>query len=699
VVDATCRELEAAIEHPPGDARRLLLVAGWPLTREGDRAEAFLSAFDQCGPAVPYGYRRGRGGMGLYGAESSLSYGTVLAVPEAIVDLLKTPHETRWSGRYLAGPRIRGAKPNEAQVHALLRRAFPFLPTDVSKDEAEPSEQIVQARRDAEAASTYQPTGQDSRYDRAYAFADGAHVWVPGDADSIEVVRGLIGYAGSGPLLRVDVECGRRTTGTFLARIYGGVLDVTADRIEFCAYGGHRAVAIPMHRIVSVSGAVISRRGQRRGREAQPIWDLLTDEADLAPVKVDAKTTRQQVSSLIAQALRAGTPARACRPQDMITIAGVAVDPRPGPSDTLTQWVDRIAADLKASRRQTMAHLGLAPGNAPARRLKELSAYLDEATLTAVQDATDVSSGLITAMAERSRPPADQMTDLIREVIASRGADGKTLGWSFTIPPALVARLGGADKARAAARTAAARLGWSVTTHNYGRWPGGQNGELVAVSSQRRIWRKRPAEPAPLPDRPSSPLEEPACQCGAGPCESGPDGYRSVFFAPWGRADTNEVPEITPATDLRTLPPRYRNKYFAHHLFAQTRWYDSEDMPGHFDLGPFLDGAPLGPLADVAVYCTDPFAEFAGKAHGVGCQHAPEIGQHHLVVPLTDFLPLLPHTGRQMFEADWSQDRWCTWCGGFAVRRLGASQCAHYRKVLTVKRGRSTIRKAPESSW
>ncbi|UFQ99845.1 hypothetical protein KBP30_00730 [Streptomyces sp. Go40/10] len=66
--------------------------------------------------------------------------------------------------------------------------------------------------------------------------------------------------------LWVDVECGRRPD-TALHRLYGTGTYVEPDtgRVGFSPTGGHPAVALPVHRIVALSGD-----RQRRGVSQVP---------------------------------------------------------------------------------------------------------------------------------------------------------------------------------------------------------------------------------------------------------------------------------------------------------------------------------------------------------------------------------------------------------------------------------------------
>lgn len=108
-------------------------------------------------------------------------------------------------------------------------------------------------------------------------------------------------------------------------------------------------------------------------------------------------------------------------------------------------------------------------------------------------------------------------------------------------------------------------------------------------------------------------------------------------------------------------------------------WVDS---PTGFTSRP-VGNQPLGPLADLQVYATDPHGQCAGqwrgKSHGI-CQHQHELSvDSHDLLTLDQFLPLhqqdpgyLPYSG----------SGWCSQCAGFAVRRLTEDQFSYYAQVL-----------------
>ncbi|WP_310728268.1 hypothetical protein [Streptomyces sp. N2A] len=113
------------------------------------------------------------------------------------------------------------------------------------------------------------------------------------------------------------------------------------------------------------------------------------------------------------------------------------------------------------------------------------------------------------------------------------------------------------------------------------------------------------------------------------------------------------------------------------------------------DLSPFEEGKiPLGPLGEVQVYATNPRGHYSGRSHGVRCRWVEEIGERHEILPLAEFLALLPQPAEpssggygslaeifeEMMYQDRSDERWCGSCGGYAVRRFSPEQCGYYRR-------------------
>ncbi|NEC64594.1 hypothetical protein [Streptomyces sp. SID9727] len=97
-------------------------------------------------------------------------------------------------------------------------------------------------------------------------------------------------------------------------------------------------------------------------------------------------------------------------------------------------------------------------------------------------------------------------------------------------------------------------------------------------------------------------------------------------------------------------------------------------MDRHGVTGRSVGNQPLGPLADVQVYATNPQGTYEGKSHGL-CMHQKWLSPEHDLLTLRDFAPLyLEDPG----HGDWSGSGWCSKCAGYAIRRLNSEQFAHY---------------------
>jgi len=154
---------------------------------------------------------------------------------------------------------------------------------------------------------------------------------------------------------------------------------------------------------------------------------------------------------------------------------------------------------------------------------------------------------------------------------------------------------------------------------------------------------------------------------------------------------------VAPDADLRTLPYRLRENFSLGWIFVQERAHGYSDFRC-FTLEPFQMGVPLGPLASVQVYASDPVGEeydpraysswASRKSHGLGCQHAPSLEpEWHRLQTLEEFHPLHPPPrGSADFSPfspagmAWNeqQNRWCSKCGGYVVRRFTDEACDYY---------------------
>lgn len=356
---------------------------------------------------------------------------------------------------------------------------------------------------------------------------------------------------------------------------------------------------------------------------------------------------------------------------------------RPRPGQSLAEWIESAAADMLIGRIHLMWVVGLEPGRAPMRRIRELQQHLPERTIRGFTSATGLGEEELRAMLQTADTPPDAAVDAIAVLIGQaeqQAADidptGSARSWSLTLDQDLVAELGGVKAVRAGAATAANRAGWSVRTRGHE--------QVVQVTAERRLPTDRPHEPVPLPPQPPAPA---AVSCGC-PADLGPYGICDAS----ARLTGNLSPEMreligqTSATsDLRMLPARLRWTVFVANAFAAgTHRVDGFAGSRWLNLDVLRQAGDLGPLASVHVYSTDPYGRYRGKAHGVGCQHMKQITDKHEVITLAELLGLLPepddilHLGRSR----WDEDRWCSYCGGFLIRRLTAAQCLHYQSLL-----------------
>ncbi|MET8583594.1 hypothetical protein ABZX39_22390 [Streptomyces collinus] len=178
-----CSRLEEALgagaDGGAAAGRQLLLVTGWPLVRQRDAELAHLAQYEQHGPTVPFGGRRTG-----YGWEPD--HAVVLAVLRFAAEHA-AGHTRGQTGRVTVGPDLApgAAGPEEQDVLALLRGAYPYVPADADRDgaAARPTDLVRKARaarRDARPSVGSGRGGFDSigRYNDLVV---GAYTWVPDD--------------------------------------------------------------------------------------------------------------------------------------------------------------------------------------------------------------------------------------------------------------------------------------------------------------------------------------------------------------------------------------------------------------------------------------------------------------------------------------------------------------------------------------
>jgi hypothetical protein len=210
---------------------------------------------------VPFGGRPSG-----YGQEPD--HAVLLSVPRFAAQHA-AEHTRGKKGRITLGPGIpAGATgPDEQDVLALLRGAYPYLPADAERDGpgAQPTPLVTKARAARRSAqhtmrAAHSEPGSIERFNDLVV---GKYSWVPDDdhpgtaaADLAQLpIHWLKDYT-----LCLDLECGPRP-GTVLHRLYGTVTFFEPDtgHLGFSPTGDHPAIAVPVHRIVALTGD-----GQRR---------------------------------------------------------------------------------------------------------------------------------------------------------------------------------------------------------------------------------------------------------------------------------------------------------------------------------------------------------------------------------------------------------------------------------------------------
>lgn len=258
-VSQTCQKLETALRTAGGGGAvryQLLLVTGWPLTRERDADLAYLAQYEQVGARVPYGGRRERSSW-------TPNHAVVLAVPGNAARHA-TAHARAHGGRIVAGPRLPKSREDiERQALALLRLAFPYLTSDAEQDEAVPgvSLLVAQARtasREGRNTAWVQLEGDLDPVDLYSALVRGGYRWVPDESidrpgTASAALTRVVALGLRDWTMALSVECGRRPDTT-LHTLYGAVRTFNGHTLGFSATGGHADIEIPVHRIVALTG-------------------------------------------------------------------------------------------------------------------------------------------------------------------------------------------------------------------------------------------------------------------------------------------------------------------------------------------------------------------------------------------------------------------------------------------------------------
>ncbi|WP_317447666.1 hypothetical protein [Streptomyces collinus] len=262
-VRALCARLEEDFEaESAATAARLLLVRDWPLTGVRDAPVAYLATSPVLGPLVPHGYRDVDNYVSWNGGDSAgPSYSAVIAAPAHLVAKLEkeqAAQPSRYQPRFTAGGPVTGTPEDLQAAEELLRAVFPLLPGDGAGEPAIPSAAVQQQRRARHAQDGLRLTGEEERlYRLAHSLSDGYRCWVPGRPEELEQLASWLRWT----TLRVDVLCGSTGRAEQWASVFGTLEAVTDSGIRFSPGGRHRALHIPWHRIVALTGAPNWDRG------------------------------------------------------------------------------------------------------------------------------------------------------------------------------------------------------------------------------------------------------------------------------------------------------------------------------------------------------------------------------------------------------------------------------------------------------
>jgi hypothetical protein len=277
-----CERLDAALDAPArggtaGHQQQLLLVTGWPLTTSSDTELAYLAQYEQDGPAVPNGGRH-------TGYQIEPVHAVVLAVP--VFAARHAAEHTRGTGRITLGPALTAGREksaaavDEADVHQLLRTAYPYLVVDAERDGAQPrpTDALRSARETRRTPDRGGHNREDSAVARYNALVSGTWSWVPDDTaagTAAATLSDINWFQLADWTLRLDVECGPRPRTGFHS-LYGAVTswDPESLLLGFSPVGGHSPLKVPVHRIVALSGD----RHRRRPSEF-PVHEPYEDDA------------------------------------------------------------------------------------------------------------------------------------------------------------------------------------------------------------------------------------------------------------------------------------------------------------------------------------------------------------------------------------------------------------------------------------
>lgn len=164
------------------------------------------------------------------------------------------------------------------------------------------------------------------------------------------------------------------------------------------------------------------------------------------------------------------------------------------------------------------------------------------------------------------------------------------------------------------------------------------------------------------------------------PAADSPTPHRaSALYGRWSAAHHGDVrlaralATVAETTDLRSITwPDWMTPHDQHQAYAVLLM-----EPGMIGLRQFVEGAELGPLANVQVYATDALGRYQGKSHGIGCVHNEELRPDDEIYTLAEFINLL----RDSKRIDRWFSRWCSKCGGYSIRRLNNEQLRYFETL------------------
>ncbi|MET7981671.1 hypothetical protein [Streptomyces sp. NPDC005281] len=245
---------------------------------------------------VPHGYREVGDYVSWSGGDTpGPSFSAVVAAPAHLVAKLEKEQAAQPSHhppRFTAGGPVTGGAGDLEAAGELLRRAFPLLPGDGDDEMPVPAAAVAEQRRARHGARGLRLVGEEERlYRVADSLSSGHGCWVPDEPGELKLLEKLVSWL-SWSTLRIDVLCGPTGRAGQWASVFGTLDSVTEPGIGFSPGGRHRALHIPWHRIVALSGAPNWDRGHGTPAFWQP-YEPIT-----VPSPPPAGTAKARIVSL-----------------------------------------------------------------------------------------------------------------------------------------------------------------------------------------------------------------------------------------------------------------------------------------------------------------------------------------------------------------------------------------------------------------